>query len=67
LCSLPLNGIATGTIGWNTFAEVAFEFRITGELLARGLVFALVMGVLGGLLPARLAARKPLLHALRAA
>jgi putative ABC transport system permease protein len=67
LCSLPLNGIATGTIGWSTFAEVAFEFRITGELLARGLVFALVMGVLGGLLPARLAARKPLLHALRAA
>jgi putative ABC transport system permease protein len=67
LISLPLNGIATGTIGWNTFAEVAFEFRITGELLARGLLFALVMGILGGLLPARMAARKPVLDALRAA
>ena len=67
LFSLPLNGIATGTIGWNTFAEIAFEFRITGELLARGMIFALVMGILGGLLPARMAARKPVLEALRAA
>ncbi|HEY8240799.1 MAG TPA: ABC transporter permease [Kiritimatiellia bacterium] len=64
--SLPLNGVATGTMGWTTFAEVAFEFRITGELLARGMAFALVMGVLGGLLPARLAARKPVLDALKA-
>lgn len=67
LFSLPLNGIATGTIGWNTFAEIAFEFRITGELLMRGMLFALVMGILGGLLPARTAARKPVLDALRAA
>lgn len=65
LLSLPLNGIATGTMSWTTFAEVAFEFRITPELLGKGLLFALVMGVLGGLLPARLAARKPVLDALR--
>ena len=64
--SLPLNGLATGTLSWNSFTEVAFEFRITGELLAKGMAFALVMGVLGGLLPARLAARKPVLDALRA-
>lgn len=67
LLSLPLNGVATGTIGWSTFAEVAFEFRITGELLARGMLFAVVMGIVGGLLPARMAARKPVLDALRAA
>jgi cell division protein FtsX len=66
LMSLPLNGIATGTMGWTTFAEVAFEFRITGELLSKGMLFALVMGLLGGLLPARLAAQKPVLDALRA-
>jgi putative ABC transport system permease protein len=66
LLSLPLNGIATGTFSWTTFAEIAFEFRITGELLAKGMTFALVMGVLGGLLPARLAAKKPVLDALRA-
>jgi putative ABC transport system permease protein len=67
LFSLPLNGVATGTIGWSTFAEVAFEFRITGELLARGMAFALTMGVLGGLLPARMAARRPVLDSLRSA
>ena len=67
LLSLPLNGVATGTFSWTSFSEVAFEFRITGELLAKGLMFALVMGVLGGLLPARLAARKPVLDALKAA
>lgn len=66
LASLPLNGVATGTIGFTTFAEVAFEFRITGELLAKGMIFAMVVGVLGGLLPARLAARRPVLEALRA-
>jgi putative ABC transport system permease protein len=65
--SLPLNGLATGTFNWSTFAEVAFEFRITGGLLAAGMAFALVMGALGGLLPARWAARQPLLEALRAA
>lgn len=66
LLSLPLNGVATGTIGFTTFAEVAFEFRITPELLGKGLIFAVVMGVLGGLLPARMAARKPVLEALKA-
>jgi putative ABC transport system permease protein len=66
LLSLPLNGLATGTFNWSTFAEVAFEFRITAGLLLAGLAFALVMGALGGLLPARWAARQPLLEALRA-
>jgi ABC-type antimicrobial peptide transport system permease subunit len=66
LLSLPLNGLATGTFNWASFAEVAFEFQITGSLLLAGMAFALVMGALGGLLPARLAARQPLLEALRA-
>ncbi|MCS7048035.1 MAG: ABC transporter permease [Verrucomicrobiae bacterium] len=63
--ALPMNGLATGTMSQSNFAELAFEFRITGELLAKGMAFALVMGVLGGLLPARMAARKPILDALR--
>ena len=66
LLSLPMNGLATGTMSATTFAEVAFEFRITPELLGKGMVFAMVMGAIGGLLPARLAARKPVLDALRA-
>lgn len=65
IASLPINGMATGTMSWTTFSEVAFEFRITGELLAKGMTFSLIMGVLGGLLPARVAARKPVLDALR--
>jgi putative ABC transport system permease protein len=63
--ALPMNGLATGTFNWATFAEVAFEFRITPGLLAAGMGFALVMGVAGGLLPARWAARRPVLDALR--
>ena len=66
LLALPLNGLTTGTFSLTTFAEVAFEFRITPELLGKGMAFALILGVLGGLLPARLAARKPVLDALRA-
>ena len=64
--ALPLNGLATGTFNWSTFAEVAFEFRITPGLLGSGLAFAAGIGVAGGLLPARLAARQPILDALRA-
>ncbi len=64
--SLPLNGVATGTMSFTTFAEVAFEFRITAALLLKGMGFAAIMGLVGGLLPARLAARKPVLDALRA-
>ena len=66
LLSLPMNGMATGTMSQTTFAEIAFEFRITPELLGKGMIFAVVMGVIGGLLPARMAARKPVLDALRA-
>src|SRR6185436_4139332 len=61
LLALPINGLTTGAFNWSTFAEVAFEFRITTGLLAAGMGFALLMGLLGGILPARLAARRPLL------
>jgi len=64
LLCLPLHDLATGTFNWRSFSEVAFEFRITGGLLAGGMVFAAVMGLLGGLLPALLAARRPALEAL---
>jgi putative ABC transport system permease protein len=57
----------TGTQNFATFAEVLFNFRITPSLVARGLVFSLVMGVAGGLLPALRAARLKITTALRAA
>lgn len=65
LLALPLHGLATGTTNFRTFSEVAFGFRITPDLLAEGLVFSLVMGSLGGLLPARAASRQPMLETLR--
>ena len=53
---LPVNGLTTGTINWQTFSHLAFAFRITPDLLALGMLFALVMGAVGGL-PRRSARR----------
>jgi putative ABC transport system permease protein len=65
LAVLPLNGFTTGTMNWQTFSHLAFAFQVTPGLLAAGLVFALVMGLLGGVLPAIRAARLPVAAALR--
>ena len=62
---LPLNGLTTGAMNLQTFSHVAFAFKITTELLVKGIVFALVMGVIGGLLPAMRAASMPVASALR--
>jgi putative ABC transport system permease protein len=66
LAVLPVNGLTTGTINWQTFSHLAFAFRITPGLLVTGMVFALVMGLLGGLPPAIRAARANVAHTLRA-
>jgi len=63
---LPVNGITTGTMNWQTFSHLAFAFRITPNLLAMGMIFALVMGALGGLPPAIRAARANVATTLRA-
>jgi putative ABC transport system permease protein len=63
---LPMNGLTTGTINWQTFSHLAFAFRITPDLLALGMLFALVMGAVGGLPPAIRAARANVAHTLRA-
>jgi putative ABC transport system permease protein len=65
LAVLPLNGLTTSTINWQTFSHLAFAFRITPALLVGGIIFALVMGVLGGLPPAMRAALRPVAVALR--
>jgi len=62
---LPLNGLTTGTMNWQTFSQLAFAFRITPALLLAGIVFALLMGLLGGLPPAMRAAWRPVAVALR--
>jgi putative ABC transport system permease protein len=65
LLSLPVNGIATGTMNFRTFSELAFSFQITPSLIITALIFAAFMGLLGGLLPSRFAARLPITKALR--
>lgn len=62
---LPLNGLTTGTINWQTFSHLAFAFKITPPLLLAGIIFALVMGFWGGVFPAARAARRPVAAALR--
>jgi putative ABC transport system permease protein len=59
------NGFQTSTINWQTFSQVAFAFAVTPGLIVAGIVYALVMGLLGGLLPAVRAARLPIVSALR--
>ena len=67
LLVLPLNGVTTSAMNWDTFSELAFAFRVTPGLLLAGLIFALVLGLAGGLLPALRAARLPITTGLRQA
>ena len=62
---LPLNGLTTGAMNWQTFSHLAFAFKITPGLLLAGIIFALLMGLFGGLPPAMRAAWRPVAVALR--
>jgi putative ABC transport system permease protein len=62
---LPLNGLTTGTMNWQTFSHLAFAFSVTPSLLLAGLAFALVMGLIGGVPPALRAAQQRIAVALR--
>ncbi|HEX9895139.1 MAG TPA: ABC transporter permease [Gemmatimonadales bacterium] len=65
LLALPINGVVASTTNWASFSDIAFSFRVTPGLLLSGLVFAVVMGVVGGFFPARRASRMPVVQALR--
>jgi len=62
--ALPANGLTSATYGAN-YSELAFAFRTTPPALGVGLLFAALVGILGGLLPALRAARLPIASALR--
>ncbi|MCI0349683.1 MAG: ABC transporter permease [Acidobacteriales bacterium] len=66
LLALPMNNFSAGT-GGPGFSELAYAFKITGRVLVFGMVFAISMGVIGGLLPAIRAARLPISSSLREA
>ncbi len=65
LMTLPLNGIETGTMNFQTFTEVAFAFRVTPKVLGTAITFAVVLGLVGGAIPAWRAARMKPVDALR--
>ena len=65
LFALPINGVVTSTTNWASFSEIAFAFRVTPGLLLAGVVFSVVMGVVGGWFPARRASQMPVVQALR--
>ena len=65
LLVLPLNNIETAMGSFVSFSEIAFNFRVTPVIMAVGVSFALFMGAIGGVFPARMAAKKEILTALR--
>lgn len=60
------NNLAVSTLGSN-FTQVVFRFAVTPALVQQGLLIALAIGMIGGLLPAVRAARLPVTSALRTA
>jgi ABC-type lipoprotein release transport system permease subunit len=54
------------TMNWQSFAELAFSFRLNGAIVLKALCFAVVMGLAGGFLPAVRASRLKIVDALRA-
>ena len=64
---LFFDGYRTSTLNWDTFSQVSFSFDVTPELMLQGIVFALILGLAGGIFPAIRAARLPVTAALREA
>ncbi len=62
---LPLNNVTTGITSFFTFSEIAFNFHVGPTVMVAGMIFAIVMGAMGGVFPARMAAKKEILIALR--
>jgi putative ABC transport system permease protein len=65
LAWVAFDGYQTATMNFQSFSQVAFAFKVSPSLLGRGMIFALIMGLVGGLFPAIRAARMPVVTALR--
>lgn len=62
---LAFNNFQAATMNWQSFSQVTFAFAVTPQLLVEGIIWATVIGFIGGLLPAIRAARLPVAAALR--
>ncbi len=65
LLVLPLNGMTSGVGNFSTFAETAFNFTVTPQIMIVGVAFAALLGAVGGFFPAHSASKKEILTALR--
>lgn len=65
LAWLAFDGFRAATLNWSSFSAITFSFDVNASLLAQGIIFALVIGLIGGLFPAIRAARQPVAQALR--
>jgi len=65
LAYFVFDGYRAATMNWQSFSQVAFAFDVTPSLLVQGIVYATVIGLIGGLFPAVRAARLPIARALR--
>jgi putative ABC transport system permease protein len=65
LLVLPLNGLTTGIGNFTTFSETAFSLSVSPQIMLYGILFAMLLGALGGFFPAQSAAKKEILVALR--
>lgn len=65
LAYLAFNNFHTSTMNWQSFSQITFAFRVTPELLVRGVIWAAFIGLIGGLFPAIRASRLPIASALR--
>ena len=62
---LIFNGYTVSTLNFASFSQVVFDFAVTPDLLVQGVIFAIVIGFIGGFFPAIRAARMPVATALR--
>ncbi len=65
LAYLAFNNFHTSTMNFQSFSQITFAFKVTPELLVRGIVWSALIGLIGGLFPAIRAARLPIASALR--
>lgn len=66
LLAMPLNFVSTGTSNWTNFSEIAFNFKVTFDLILIAFAFGAIIGFVGSLLPSIRAARLRVVEALRA-
>ena len=62
---VAFNGFHTSTVNWQSFSQVTFAFHVTPQLVIQGIIWATLIGLIGGFFPAIRAARLPIAAALR--